>query len=69
MIIYKCDLCKQKTDKIETLILYSKSIDYCDKCEAEANKIKKAMQSSIDFYEKEKDKQLREAENNILGRY
>lgn len=69
MIIYKCDLCKKQVGKIETLILYSRSIDYCDNCKTIATKIKKAMQNSIAFYEKEKDKQLKEAEINILRRH
>ena len=69
MIIYKCDLCKKKVDKVESIILYSKRIDYCKECKEKASRIKRAMQKSIQYYNDELDKQIKEAEENILRRY
>lgn len=71
MIIYtyKCDLCEKKVKQLESIVLYKTKLDYCEDCKIKANKIKKAMANSIEYYKKEADKQIVEAENNILGRY
>lgn len=69
MIIYKCDICKKQVDHIDSIVLYKTKLDYCKNCETKANKIKKAMANSITYYKSEADKQILEAENNILGRY
>lgn len=69
MIIYKCDICKKKTDKIESIVLYKTKLDYCNNCETTANKIKKAVSNSIEYYNSEADKQIAAAEINILRRY
>lgn len=68
MIIYKCDICKKriKDGKFETLVLYTKKIDYCKSCSKEATRIKKAIERSIKFYNNEKTKNIIKAENNIL---
>jgi len=69
MIIYKCDLCKKQVEKIETVILYHKSIDFCENCKVKATKMKRAMQKSRKYYNEKLEEELQEAENNILGRY
>ena len=69
MIIYKCDICKKKVDKIESVILYKTKLDYCDNCETTVNKIRKALSKSIEYYNSEADKEIIEAEKNILRRY
>lgn len=71
MIIYtyKCDLCEKKVKQLESIVLYKTKLDYCEDCKIKANKIKKAMANSIEYYKKEADKQIVEAENNILWRY
>lgn len=69
MIIYKCDLCKKKVSKIDSIILYKTNLDYCEECKVTVNKIKKAVSKSIEYYKREADKQISEAEINILRRY
>ena len=71
MIIYtyKCDLCEKKVKQLESIVLYKTKLDYCENCKTEANKIRKAMANSIEYYNNEADKQIIEAENNILRRY
>ena len=69
MIIYKCDICKKKVEKIESVILYKTKLDYCENCKTTANKIRKALSKSIEYYNSEADKEIIEAEKNILRRY
>ena len=69
MIIYKCDICKEKVDKVESVVLYKTKLDYCDNCRTIANKIRKALSKSIEYYNSEADKEIIEAEKNILRRY
>jgi hypothetical protein len=66
MIIYKCDICRKEAEKIESIVLYKTTLDYCEKCKTKANKIRKAMANSIAYYKNEADKQIIEAEKNIL---
>ena len=69
MIIYKCDICKKKVDKIESVILYKTKSDYCENCKTTVNKIRKALSKSIEYYNTESDKHIVEAEKNIIRRY
>lgn len=69
MIIYKCDICKKKAEKIESVILYKIKLDYCENCKTTANKIRKALSKSIVYYNTESDKHIVEAEKNIIRRY
>lgn len=69
MIIFKCDLCKKKVEKIDSIVLYKSKIDYCKNCEAKANKIKKAVVKSINYHKEQADKEIEKSENVILGRY
>lgn len=66
MIKYVCDLCNKEVDKIETLIVYTKSIDYCKQCETKAKKARTTMKRSINFYNSEAERQIKEAESKIL---
>ena len=66
MIKYVCDLCNKEVDKIETLIVYTKSIDYCKECETNAKKARTTMKRSINFYNSEAERQIKEAESKIL---
>jgi hypothetical protein len=69
MIIYKCDICKKQVNNIESIVLYKTKLDYCESCKTKANKIKKAMANSIEYYNSEANKQISEAEQNIIRRY
>ena len=68
MIIYKCDICKKKVDKLDTVILYSKRLDYCEKCNKKVTKMRKTMKYSIDYYNKEYDEKLKQIEESIISR-
>ena len=68
MIIYKCDICKKKVDKLDTVILYSKRLDYCEKCNKKVAKMRKTMKYSIDYYNKEYDEKLKQIEESIISR-
>lgn len=63
-----CDFCKKPSDNIQSIVLYTKRIDYCENCKNKARNIKRSIKNSIKFYEAEADKKIREAENNILRR-
>ena len=69
MIIYKCDLCNKEVSKIDSLILYKQKVDYCGDCIQKAKVIRNAMKHSIDFYKAEANKNIEEAEKNILEKY
>ena len=69
MIIYKCDLCKKETNKIDSLILYKHTVDYCSDCIQKAKVIRRAMKHSIDFYRAEANKNIEESEEKILDKY
>lgn len=69
MIIYKCDLCNKEVSKIESLILYKHTVDYCSDCIQKAKVIRRAMKHGIDFYRSEANKYIEEAEEHILDKY
>ena len=69
----KGDFCKEESDNINTIILYSKAINYCKNCKDTARQIRIAMKYKIrqlNKWNKEfTDMEIRAAENDILGRY
>lgn len=69
MIIQKCDICKKKSDNIQTIILHKKVIDYCPKCKIRAEQILKEFerirQQEYLLYEMS----LREVEKDFLNGY
>lgn len=70
MVIYKCDLCKKEVSlRMDTLVLYKHTIDYCEDCRVKAKVIRNSMKNSIDFYKEEANKNIEQAEENILDRY
>ncbi len=69
MIIYKCDLCKKEVSKIESLILYKHTVDYCSNCIQKAKVIRNAMKHSIEYFKAEANKNIEQAEENILDKY
>ena len=52
-----CDLCRKRVQAYDSLILYSKRIDYCKECERKVKKIKK------EFDEKKKEILEKDGEN------
>jgi len=69
MIIYKCDLCRKKANKIDSIVLYKTKIDYCENCKTKANEIKRALTKSMKYFNDEFDRQITETEKNIIRRY
>ena len=69
MIIYKCDICKKRVKKAESIVLYKTKLDYCENCSTVANQIRKALSNSIKYYNEEAHKQIVEAEENILKKW
>ena len=69
MIIYKCDLCRKKANKIDSIVLYKTKIDYCENCKTKANEIKRALTKSMKYFNDLYDNQIIQVEQNILRRY
>lgn len=69
MIIFKCDLCKKKVEKIDSIVLYKTKLDYCKECKDKIKDIKRAMKTSIDYFNKEANKKIIQAEKEIIIRY
>ncbi len=46
-IIGKCDLCNRNTTDLNSIILYKKHFDYCQKCEKKAEEIKNKFKDDI----------------------
>lgn len=66
MIIKKCDFCKKEVDYINTVVLYKKSIDFCEKCRKKAEKIIADFEKEIDYESTMKDIALRNKEKQYL---
>ena len=49
MIIQQCDICKRKVPILDTVVLYKKSIDYCEKCKNKVEKAKKEYEKEIEY--------------------
>lgn len=64
-----CDFCKKRKDNIDTLVLYSQTIDYCKDCEPIVIKLKKQLKKSIKYYEDEKDRQLKQTEKFLIEKF
>ena len=48
MIIQKCDICNREVTIFDTIVLYSKPIDYCRECREKAEKIKQEYKKEIE---------------------
>lgn len=69
MIIFKCDLCNQKAEKIDSIVLYKTKLDYCKDCKNKVSKIQKALKTSITYFKNEAQKNIAKAEKEIIVRY
>ena len=67
-----CDLCKKRVEAYDSLILYSKRIDYCKTCKPKIKKIKnymkKRMKQILQYNKDNFDKEARKAELMIIER-
>ena len=69
MIIIKCDLCNKEYNHINSLVLYSKKIDYCDKCIKKIEKIRAEFNREIKYQETLFDISLKTKEKQLIKKY
>lgn len=62
----KCDICNKKTVNLETIILYNKSITYCDKCEKKVLNAKLKFKREVNYQNTLLDINLKNAEKKIV---
>lgn len=68
MIIRKCDICNREVSILDTIVLYTKPIDYCCECRGEAEKIKQEYKQEVEYENATLDSRLRSKERNIIHR-
>lgn len=66
MIIQKCDICNREVTILDTIVLYSKSLDYCRECKEKAEKIKQAYKREIECQIIIMESRLKAKESNII---
>lgn len=66
MIIQKCDICNREVTIFDTIVLYSKPIDYCRECREKAEKIKQEYKREIECQIIILESRLKAKETNIL---
>lgn len=66
MIKFQCDICKKETIKLETIVLYKKTINYCDKCMKKAYKLKCDVQKELNYKNFMFDNYMTHKEKEIL---
>ena len=49
MIIQKCDICLKTVKRLETIIIYKQSIDYCNKCKSKIEDIIEKFKKDANF--------------------
>lgn len=66
MIIQKCDICNREVTIFDTVVLYSKPIDYCRECRGKAEKIKQAYKKEVEYQMIMLESRLKAKESNII---
>ena len=66
MIIHKCDICKREVPILETIILYKKPIDYCERCKNRIEKAKQEYKREIEYEYCLLDSRLKSKERNLI---
>ena len=66
MIIHKCDICKREVPILETIILYKKPIDYCERCRNIIEKAKQEYKREIEYEYCLLDSRLKSKERNLI---
>lgn len=66
MIIHKCDICKREVPILETIILYKKPIDYCERCGNRIEKAKQEYKREIEYEYCLLDSRLKSKERNLI---
>lgn len=68
MIIQQCDICKREVPILDTLILYKKSIDYCERCRSKVEKLKQEYKREIEYEYCILDSRLKAKEKELIKR-
>jgi len=66
MIIQQCDICKRKVPILDTVVLYKKSIDYCEKCKNKVEKAKQEYKREMEYEYCVLDSRLKSKERNLI---
>lgn len=66
MIIQQCDICKRKVPILDTVVLYKKSIDYCEKCKNKVEKAKQEYKKEMEYEYCVLDSRLKSKERNLI---
>lgn len=66
MIIQQCDICKRKVPILDTVVLYKKSIDYCEKCKNKVEKARQEYKREIEYEYCVLDSRLKSKERNLI---
>jgi NAD-dependent SIR2 family protein deacetylase len=62
----QCDICKKRTVNLDTIILYNKTITYCDKCEEKVLKSKLQFKREVNYQNTLLDINLKNAEKRLI---
>lgn len=68
MKIYKCDVCGKSVNYLNTIILYKKSFDYCNKCKEQAEEIKDNFKKEVEYENIGLDSRLKTRERSIISK-
>ena len=66
MIIQQCDICKREVSTLDTVILYKKPIDYCEKCRSKVGKLKQEYKREIEYEYCILDSKLKSKEKELI---
>ena len=62
----QCDICKKRTVNLDTIILYNKTITYCDECEEKVLKSKLQFKREVNYQNTLLDINLKNAEKRLI---
>lgn len=62
----QCDICKKETVNLDTIILYNKTITYCDECEEKVLKSKLQFKREVNYQNTLLDINLKNAEKRLI---
>ncbi len=62
-----CDICKNKNEKIETIVLHTKTIDFCPNCRTEVKEILKLDKKIFKEEHKNYKEKIKEREEKLIS--
>lgn len=66
MIIRKCDICRREVPILDTVVLYKKPIDYCERCRDKVEKVKQEYKRELEYEYCILDSRLKSKEKNLI---